>query len=147
MIRTYYLAYGMNTNTQSMAMRCPSAISLGTVKLKDHKLAFKYHCDVVKSRGNRVECVLWSITPDCEQSLDRLEGFPEYYLKKEVAVKHNGKNVRAMIYYMATKEDIDYPSEFYLNMVAEGYQEHNIAIEQLEEALEEIDKQTIGDYV
>jgi hypothetical protein len=62
MNRTYYLAYGMNTNLESMKSRCPDAVSLGKVWLDDHRLQFKYFCDAEYHPGSKMPCVLWSIT-------------------------------------------------------------------------------------
>lgn len=134
----YYLAYGMNTNKQQMSWRCPKAQSLGPVKLKDHKLAFKHFCDAVESPGDTMNCVLWTITDECERSLDMLEGYPNFYDKKLVKVKHRGRTIEAMIYYMTDMNDVGYPSESYLTMVIEGYLQHNVSVEQVENALEDV---------
>lgn len=139
MIRKYYLAYGMNTNKSSMSLRCPQAVSLGKVSVPGHKLAFRHFCDAVASPKDSMECALWSITEDCERNLDALEGFPDFYRKKEVAVEFQGRTVLAMIYYM---NDSYYqpsaPSEGYLNTVVEGYTEHSMPIMQIVSALEEL---------
>lgn len=137
-MNSYYLAYGMNTNLDNMTKRCPKAISLGTVTLADHKLAFKSHCDALVAPGHSMECALWRITPACERSLDALEGFPDYYGKKEVKVTHNGREIRAMIYYMNNRDELFMPSEGYLNMVVEGYSQHGMPIAQVIKALEDL---------
>ena len=134
----YYLAYGMNTNKGQMAWRCPRARSLGKVDLDGYKLAFKQYCDVVPHPTSKTECVLWDITPECERSLDLLEGYPDFYGKKEVEVKYKGRKIRAMIYYMTDHYGFGAPSEGYLNMVVEGYRSHNMPIMQIVQALEDI---------
>lgn len=135
---SYYLAYGMNTNLSSMAVRCPAAKSMGAVTLKGHRLAFKYFCDVVADPDSQMQCVLWNITDDCERSLDATEGYPNFYGKKEVDVMYGDRKIRAMIYYMAGNDELAMPSESYLNMVVQGYSEHNINIIQIVTALEEL---------
>ena len=135
---SYYLAYGMNTNLSSMAIRCPAAKSMGAVTLKGYRLAFKHFCDVVADSDSQMQCVLWNITDDCERNLDVLEGYPTFYGKKEVAVQYGDRKIRAMIYYMANDDELAMPSESYLNMVAQGYSEHNINIIQIVTALEEL---------
>ena len=137
-MKTYYLAYGMNTNLSGMAVRCPMAESLGKVTVPGHKLAFKTFCDAVVSPNDTMECALWLITEQCEKSLDALEGFPDFYGKKEVEVVYKGKIIRAMIYYMTDHYGFGPPSEGYLNMVVEGYHSHNIPIMQIVQALEDI---------
>lgn len=131
----FYLAYGMNSNKTSMATRCPLAKSLGKVTLKGHRLAFKHFCDAVADGTSNMECALWNITEHCERSLDALEGYPHFYGKKEVTVMHNGRKIRAMIYYMKDYYDYGLPSQHYLDMVVEGYKEHNMNLSQIEEAL------------
>ena len=139
----YYLAYGMNSNLTEMSHRCPRAQSLGKVTLPDYKLAFKTHCDVVYTPGQSMECVLWSITDECERALDLLEGFPDYYDKREVKIQYQGRTIRPMIYYMCSGFDYAAPSEHYLTMVAEGYSKHNIPIAQIITALEDITRCTL----
>jgi len=134
----YYLAYGMNTNIEQMMHRCPNAKDLGSVIVRNHRLKFKTFCDIERYNGSDMECVLWSITPKCETSLDRLEGYPDYYGKRNLTVWHNDKPIRAMIYYMTNVSKLDPPSKNYLNMVTEGYREHGIDVNQIIEALEEI---------
>ena len=134
----YYLAYGINTNLNSMRWRCPQARSLGKVTLKDHKLAFRTFCDAVNEPGATMECALWEITDLCEMSLDALEGYPNFYGKKEVSVKYNGRKIRAMIYYMKDRHAVAPPSQQYLDTVADGYDDHGMDLTQLVDALEEL---------
>ncbi len=135
---TYYLAYGMNTNLLSMAQRCPAARSLGKVILNNHKLSFRHFCDIEYKQGHNIECALWSISDDCERSLDRLEGYPEYYLKKEVDVIFQDKKIKAMIYYMADRYALSLPSEYYFQMVLEGYQSHGMNTTALFTAIDDV---------
>jgi gamma-glutamylcyclotransferase (GGCT)/AIG2-like uncharacterized protein YtfP len=137
--RKFYLAYGMNTNLTEMRKRCPSAKSLGKVKLENHKLAFKTFCDITPATGESMECVLWSITDNCERALDALEGYPEFYKKKEVSIKHNNQTIRAMIYYMSGFYDRPgMPSDSYLKTVAQGYIQHGIDLIPVFKALDEV---------
>ena len=138
-LRRFYLAYGMNTNLEQMEQRCPNAVSLGRVKLQDHKLVFKTCCDAVVSPGRVMECVLWSITDSCEQALDRLEGYPDFYGKKEVTVKYKNKPIRAMIYYMTDFYRSGLPGSSYLKMVTEGYIDHDLNVDQIYNAIDEVD--------
>lgn len=138
----FYLAYGMNSNKNSMAQRCPAAKSLGSVILRGHKLAFKHFCDAVVEPQSQMVCALWDITEDCERSLDALEGYPHFYGKKEVDVIYNGRKIRAMIYYMTDYYDYGIPSRSYLDMVVEGYCHHDMKISQIVEALEELEECT-----
>lgn len=135
---TYYLAYGMNTNLMGMAQRCPAAQSLGKVVLHNHKLKFRHFCDVEFVKGHSMECALWSITDACERSLDRLEGYPDFYLKKEVDVTWQNRKIKAMIYYMTDRYAPSFPSEHYFEMVLEGYKSHNMNLKPLYNAIDDV---------
>lgn len=134
----YYLAYGMNTNLDSMRKRCPKAKSLGVVTLPNHSLAFKGVCDAVQTPHKDMKCALWSISKDCEKSLDALEGYPFMYDKKQVTVRHNNQKIHAMIYYMTPGATLGLPGKSYLDMVTAGYKDHDMDIDQIYEALETV---------
>jgi gamma-glutamylcyclotransferase (GGCT)/AIG2-like uncharacterized protein YtfP len=126
----------MNTNKSQMAQRCPQARSLGQAVLYGHEFRFSRHADIVENPEFNTHGVLWEITPECEISLDALEGFPDYYLKKQVRVFHNGQPVECMVYYMNNEYPDELPSEGYLAMLYEGYREHNVNTEQIQESLD-----------
>lgn len=131
-----YFAYGMNTNYDGMKHRCPSAISLGRATLPDHKFRFADHADIVEQPGSFVEGLLWEITDECERSLDALEGYPFYYEKKYVTIWYQGQLETAMVYYMVPGHNDSPPSNFYLETVLEGYEEHGISAMQIIEAID-----------
>lgn len=126
-----YLAYGMNTNLDQMAGRCPAAVSLGRWDLPNYRLVFRGPADVEYSPGDTVQCVLWDITDECELSLDRLEGYPSYYGKKYVPVKFHGMKHRAMIYTMNNQDGYYSPSSSYVWLLEEGYQAHGLDLDQI----------------
>lgn len=133
----YYLAYGMNTNKEGMAGRCPGARSLGKVTLEGHKLVFKNHADAIRSPNSKMECALWLITDACEASLDILEGYPFYYNKKMVDVDFRGTPVRAMIYFMTDNHLYTTPGQSYVNMMRTGYLEHDMNTDGIDRAYNE----------
>jgi gamma-glutamylcyclotransferase len=133
--RKYYLAYGLNTNIASMQSRCTEAKLLGNVWVTGYRLCFKNHCDVVPDTHSKLNCVLWSITQECETHLDILEGYPEYYTKKNLTINYQDKNIQAMIYHMQGKSREILPSQNYLDLVVQGYKENNLNIKQIELAL------------
>jgi len=134
-----YFAYGMNTNLAQMAQRCPNAKSLGKAVLYGHEFRFARHADIIENPEFATQGVLWEITPDCEMVLDALEGYPTYYLKKQVNVFHNGKSVNCMVYYMTGEQIDENPSNGYLEMLFDGYKEHNLDTQQMYESLALID--------
>jgi gamma-glutamylcyclotransferase (GGCT)/AIG2-like uncharacterized protein YtfP len=77
-----YFAYGANMHPGQMAWRCPDAQAHRAFILRDWQLKFYCHDTIEPKKGAEVAGVLWTITEECEQSLDAFEGFPSYYTKR-----------------------------------------------------------------
>jgi hypothetical protein len=127
-----YLAYGMNTNIDQMASRCPGSISIGRVDIPDYRLVFRGVADVEESYGDVLQTVMWDITPSCEAALDILEGYPHFYTKVYLDVTFGRKTYQAMMYKMVGERlDYSHPSYGYQHMLEEGYQDHGLDLEQI----------------
>lgn len=127
-----YLAYGMNTNIDQMAGRCPGSISIGRVDIPDYRLVFRGVADVEESYGDMLQTVMWDITPDCEEALDRLEGYPHFYTKIYLDVTFGSKTYQAMMYKMVGERlDYSHPNVSYQQMLEEGYQDHGLDLDQI----------------
>lgn len=129
-----YIAYGSNMNMEQMAIRCPNAKPIGKYTLYDYKLEFRRVANIIKCKGAKTPVALWSITENCEKSLDRYEGYPRLYRKEYVKLKINEKEVIGMVYVMNTGE-IAEPSNNYYNVIKQGYKDFCINIAPLEKAL------------
>jgi gamma-glutamylcyclotransferase (GGCT)/AIG2-like uncharacterized protein YtfP len=129
-----YFAYGMNTNKEEMAYRCPKAHALGKAVLPGYRFEFKSFATIVPSSKEQVEGVLWTITESDESALDVLEGYPEFYDKKTVSVEHDNQSYIAMTYIMGPREQGYAPSDGYYSMVSEGYQSFGLSQQQLLDA-------------
>ena len=129
-----YFAYGMNTNREEMAYRCPGARALGKAVLPGYRLEFKSFATIVPDPNESVEGVLWTITELDESALDMLEGYPEFYDKKTVLVDHDNQSYIAMTYIMGPREQGYAPSDGYYSMVSEGYQTFGLSQTQLLDA-------------
>lgn len=129
-----YFAYGMNTNQEEMAYRCPSAIPLGRAVLSGYRFEFKSFATIIPSPKDSVEGVLWTITEADELALDMLEGYPEFYDKKTISLDHKGQSYIAMTYIMSPREQNYPPSDGYYSMVSQGYQQFGLSQQQLLEA-------------
>ena len=139
----FYFAYGMNTNRDSMARRCPGAISMGSARLLDHEFRFDRHADVVSCPGRSVLGVLWIIDDEHLEDLDNLEGYPYYYDRKILPVEYHDNIVMSECYRMQPDNmsryiTDEYPSQGYLDMLFEGYLEHNIPDDQIFSALDSV---------
>jgi len=129
----YYFAYGMNTNITEMTNRCPNAVSLGKCVLENFELRFRIHADIDLVPGSAMEGVLWEITPECEQALDRLEGYPYYYNKINVVLDDN---TVAMAYIMNKKGKQEPPGLSYEKCLIEGYTSHGLNVDWLTETID-----------
>jgi gamma-glutamylcyclotransferase (GGCT)/AIG2-like uncharacterized protein YtfP len=134
-LRHLYFGYGMNTNIQGMASRCPGAVSLGPATLPNYRFTFRTHADVQLEADCWVDGVLWEINDVHLKSLDRLEGFPSYYLRHKAFVEHEGEQKVAWIYTMADQTYEAAPGESYLRCCIEGYESHGVPTDQIKDAL------------
>ena len=136
-----YIAYGSNLSIEQMDLRCPDAKIVGKAVLKDWKLVFRYHATVEPCAGHSVPVLVWEISPRDERRLDRYEGFPKYYVKRNLEVEMtdldgtNPRKVMAMVYIMAEGSELQAPSEAYLFVIAEAYEHLGFDKKILEAAL------------
>lgn len=141
--RSYYIAYGSNLSVEQMAIRCPDAKIAGMAALKDWKLVFKFHADIVPCEGRVVPVLIWEISERDETNLDMYEGHPHYYVKRQMGVTMtdiDGKNprrVNAMVYVMAEGHGVRPPMKGYYDVIAEGYKRFEFNTYLLELALNE----------
>lgn len=132
MEKRYYIAYGSNLNVRQMRMRCPSARIIGTSVLKDYELLFKgsktgSYLTIEKCETGTVPIVIWEVTAQDEKALDRYEGYPNFYYKRELKVKYKGirtgkhRTVTAFVYIMHEDRPIGIPSIPYMQTCIQGY--------------------------
>lgn len=133
-----YFAYGMNTNLEEMARRCPNAVSLGSAWINDYEFAFRTHADIGSVPGAVCHGVLWDIDLAALRALDALEGFPYYYTRFNVRVYTGTYFVNALVYQMNDQTTIASPSTGYLDIVTEGYQQNSVPTNQLDAAINRI---------
>ena len=132
MSKRYYLAYGSNLNISQMRMRCPGARIIGTSVIEDYQLLFKgsktgSYLTIEPKDGAEVPVVIWEVTESDEKALDRYEGYPNFYYKKEMNLDITGiktKKVRrrdAFVYIMHEERELGIPSWYYVNTCLDGY--------------------------
>lgn len=130
-----YFAYGMNTNLDEMARRCPGAVSLGPAWIDDYEFVFRTHADIEKVSGAICYGVLWDINKENLRALDALEGFPYYYTRFRVKVRQGNGFVYAITYQMNDQSYLCGPGAGYLDMVTEGYEQNSVPTKQIQNAL------------
>ena len=130
--KRYYIAYGSNLNVRQMRMRCPHATILGTANLKGWELFFKgsktgSYLTIEEREGGTVPVVIWEVTATDEAALDRYEGFPNFYYKKDIKLRYKGirtgkrRTVAAFAYIMHEDRPVGIPSNLYMRTCLEGY--------------------------
>ena len=131
-----YIAYGSNLNLPQMEHRCPGASVVGTSEVKGYELLFRGVATIEPKEGASVPVLLWKISPENEKALDRYEGWPRLYRKEDMEVELEGKTVSAMVYVMNDGRQAAMPSDYYYNVIAEGYRTAGMDEAVLEQALE-----------
>lgn len=136
----YYIAYGSNMNIGQMANRCPRSKRIGTGKIKDWDIVFKYHADIVPSEGHVLPVLVWDIAPEDWPRLDRYEGYPAYYIRKTIPVTldETGETFDAVVYVMTDirGNSLREPEEYYFEIIRQGCEENGIDVEYLYDALD-----------
>ena len=140
MENTLYFAYGSNINLDQMSYRCPDASVMGPVTLEGWELLFRRggFATIAPKEGEKVTGLLWSITQSCERSLDRYEGYPQFYDKRMVTVRDSeGRSLSVMAYIMDDRfREPMLPTESYYNGILEGYQQNGLPVSALKKAWE-----------
>lgn len=136
-----YIAYGSNLNLPQMAYRCPTAKVVGASEIKDYELLFRGGrgssvATVEPLKGSNVPVLLWTLKDRDLQALDRYEGYPHLYRKEILSVELKGKSIPAMVYVMNDGHPFGSPSDYYLNVIAEGYRTAGFDTDFLEQAVE-----------
>lgn len=140
-----YIAYGSNLNTRQMCRRCPDAHVVGTAELCGWQLLFKgsgsgNYLTVERVEGHSVPVAVWAVSERDEENLDRYEGCPIFYYKKELVVElHEAETsetrlVTAFIYIMHEDRRLGRPTESYMKACLEGYEAFGFDPAILEEA-------------
>ena len=140
-----YLAYGSNLNISQMQYRCPDAHVVGTSELPGWRLMFKgsksgNYLTIEPEDGYMVPVAVWAVSEQDERNLDRYEGYPTFYYKREFSVmlheKESGmtRRVNAFAYIMHEERKLGRPTESYMERCREGYRAFGFDPELLDEA-------------
>ena len=156
MAKRYYIAYGSNLNVPQMRMRCPHATILGTATLKGWELLFKgsktgSYLTIERNEKGSVPVVIWEVAETDEKALDRYEGYPNFYYKKDIKVRYRGirtglnRVVNAFAYIMHEERPVGIPSGFYMRTCLEGYDafgfDRNVLLDAYDKCVEVCDNE------
>ena len=132
MEKRYYIAYGSNLNVRQMMMRCPTARLIGTSVIKDYRLMFKgsqtgSYLTIERSLGSEVPVGVWAVSEADERALDRYEGYPNFYYKKELSLPITGirtgkvRQRKVFVYIMHENRRLGDPADYHLQTCIDGY--------------------------
>ncbi|MGI6593494.1 MAG: gamma-glutamylcyclotransferase family protein [Christensenellales bacterium] len=143
----FYIAYGSNLNLGQMVFRCKGAKIVGTSEIKDYQLLFKgsktgSYLTIEKCEGKSVPVVVWKVNEFHEMALDRYEGYPTFYYKKEMVLEVKGiksrvkRRLKGFVYIMHEDRKIGMPYKGYVEACLEGYKAFRFNPKYLQEALQ-----------
>tara|TARA_B100001750_G_scaffold173058_1_gene141274 strand:+ start:701 stop:1090 length:390 start_codon:yes stop_codon:yes gene_type:complete len=116
-------------------IRCNGCSYVKNAYLDNYALSFCHpepdniygYANVYKKKGSRVPGAIWKITKEHEQTLDIYEEYPKSYKKHYFNLDGN----KTMFYIMETCS-FKKPSQRYINVIKEGYQDCNLDLTYLE---------------
>ena len=142
MKKRLYIAYGSNLNLEQMSDRCPTAKLVGTGVVEGYELQFKGRPDgafatIGEKENGVVPVAVWELQPLDELKLNRYEGYPTHYFKRDIPVKIGGHEVTGMVYIMNLQAQFNRPSQHYYDTVEQGYRDCHLDTDCLMTALDE----------
>jgi gamma-glutamylcyclotransferase len=141
-----YFAYGSNMSSARLIQRVPSAVQkdiglLHSHRIEFHKVSFKdssAKCDAFHTGNadNFLAGVLYEISPEQRELLDRVEGLGHGYEVKTVKIKTcSGQDVIAFTYYATKINPTLKPFHWYKHHVLWGAKEHGLPDDYIEQLI------------
>ncbi len=142
-----YFAYGSNLDAMQMARRCPLARQIGPATLDEYRLGFTGHsrswggavATVWREHGHQVPGLLWALDDDDLARLDRFEGHPVVYRRRQLWLDTGQPKRRQAEVYIKPAAQLSLPSPKYFNIIAHAYGRHGFDLGSLRAALEGYD--------
>jgi gamma-glutamylcyclotransferase len=131
----YYFAYASNLSRKQMAERCPDAKPKFIATLPNYKLIFtgwsrQWHGGVASIKPLKGEKVMGGVYEISERNLrflDKHEGYPSIYNRREVFVfPEEGEAVKAVTYIKVEQSEETKPSPEYVATIQQGYRDWGI---------------------
>ncbi len=116
-----YFAYGANLSLAHMRLWCPGGRPIARAALPNHRLVFRFWCDLLRSAGEQVQGALYDVPYGDMRSLDESEDCPDLYEPRGVQVRTSAGATEALAYQMRPGLGFAPPSEAYLALVRQGY--------------------------
>lgn len=129
-----YFAYGANLNLEGMRFRCPAAEPIDSFMLDDWRLCFSGVATIKPEPGSQVAGALWSISKECEDSLDIFEGYPYLYTKVYLT-----QGEHTFMVYVMNEDTPAPPAKSYFETIAQGYRDWGLPMDSLLRAREYVE--------
>ena len=134
----YYFAYGRNTNLNDMEHRCHGAVRIDNAWIDGYAFKWRTAADIELATDNYVVGVLWALTDEHLASLDRFEGFPNYYFRQRVIAKTGQQEYLSWVYMMVNQGSESMPGDEYRTALFEGYDQNHLSTDQMELGLKRL---------
>lgn len=140
-MKKYYIAYGSNMDEQQMAVRCRDAGLVGTGFIQGYELLFKgsltgCYATIEPKEESTVPVTVWAISKADEKRLDRYEGFPTFYYKKDIEVQMKDGAITGLVYIMHEDRHCGMPFPWYYEQMERDYRKFGFDRVILKKALE-----------
>jgi len=131
----YYFAYASNLSRKQMTERCSDNQPRFRAVLPNYKLIFTGWsrewgggvASVKPSRGGKVPGAVYEISEECLRILDKYEGYPSIYNRRNIMVFTDlGDAIEATIYIKLDQSKETQPSLKYLTTIKQGYKDWEI---------------------
>lgn len=118
----YYFAYGSNLNKNQMDNRCPEneKVGMGTLKGYSWIINERGAANIVESMDDEVIGIIYKISDNDEDKLDKYEGVKiGCYKKQNLYVKVNNNIINCLVYIDPITEE-GKPREEYIKRINKG---------------------------
>ena len=127
-----YFAYGSNLDGAQMRRRCPSARLVGAAILDGYRLGFAGQstawggavATVVRDPDGRVPGLVWAVSAEDLERLDRCEGHPRAYRRRRFLVDTGEARRRRVHVYVKDDAEQARPTEAYFGVLWRAYEHH-----------------------
>lgn len=127
-----YFAYGSNLDEVQLFQRCPGAAAEATGALVEFRLAFTAYsggwgagvADILACPGSRVWGLVFNLTDEDLESLDRFEGYPEQYDRFVAQIDTDKGIMDSWVYAVKRKQSFVAPSRRYLDVIRQAAVRH-----------------------
>ena len=129
----FCIAYGSNLLLERMQSRCPSVRVVGVTVIHGYRMLFKQsmtgaYATIEQDANSSVPAVVYRISAGDEAHLDRCEGFPKYYYKREFFQSAKSiqtttrRRLNCMAYIMHENRSLGEPTAEYYRIISKGYE-------------------------